>query len=177
MAFTLNKTALGETALVAYYGDANEVLVNDTGLKLVDNVFISSMGWYILYMLAALFMLFGTILGHRYGKRAGRLQQLAMQANIASLAEEAEKWKQKWLDTDTDMAKALQELIDTKVALTMKRRSLWTPWRSTSWNSNRANTMMLRAPMLELFWTFRQYLVAGCLHGALLPPGTWWQCR
>ena len=124
MAFTLNKTALGETALVANNGDANEVLVNDTGTKVVDGDFINSMGWCILYMLAALCMLFGTILGYLYGKRASRLQKLAMQAEITNLTEEAEKWRKKWWDTDTDMAKALQELIDAKMAHEKEKKDL-----------------------------------------------------
>lgn len=72
-------------------------------------------GWTLLGTMALIILITGIMFGCTCGAFWQRRECLRLQALTAELQEEAERWKQKWWDTDTEMAKALQQVIDLQL--------------------------------------------------------------
>ena len=65
--------------------------------------------------MVTIILIIGMLMGYAYGAYTGRRERHQLQAQLVQQYGEAEEWKQKWWSTDTDLARALQEVIDLRV--------------------------------------------------------------
>ena len=111
---TQNQLATGERD-VAIYDEQVENPLEEYATAIGYNVIYKNIEWTPLSVLLLVVLMIGMLVGYGFGFCTHRRERQRLQAQLAQQHGEAEEWKQKWWSTDTDLARALQEVIDLKV--------------------------------------------------------------